>query len=148
MYQNALSKIYTLCQLGFVSLTFRELSKIVSRKYTMPEITFLVWISNWNFPWGGGQARGGGGSGPPTPGVQPPNPANFFVSNVTPLPFFPYFFSGTPAPNSDTHTHTLAHTHTHPGPLPPVHHMSAQSLGWLNSVPLPAAIPSSDETVS
>ena len=32
-----------------VSLTFCELSKIISQKYTMPEITFLVRISSWNF---------------------------------------------------------------------------------------------------
>ena len=36
------------CQ-GVVSLTFRELSKIISRKYTTPEITFTVRISSWNF---------------------------------------------------------------------------------------------------
>ena len=42
-----------------------------------------------------------GGSGPPTPGVQPPYPRPNF-SPLTPPPFFPYFFfSGTPAPNSD-----------------------------------------------
>ena len=34
---------------GVVSLTFRELSKIISRKYTTPEITFTVRISSWNF---------------------------------------------------------------------------------------------------
>ena len=34
---------------GVVSLTFRELSKIISRKYTMPVITFMVRISRWNF---------------------------------------------------------------------------------------------------
>ena len=34
---------------GVVSLTFRELSKIISRKYTIPEITFMVKISSWNF---------------------------------------------------------------------------------------------------
>ena len=34
---------------GGVSLTFREHSKIISRKYTMPEITFMVRISSWNF---------------------------------------------------------------------------------------------------
>ena len=27
----------------------RELSKIISRKYTMPEIPFMVGISSWNF---------------------------------------------------------------------------------------------------
>ena len=32
-----------------VSLTFRKLSKeVISRKYTMPEITFMVRISSWN----------------------------------------------------------------------------------------------------
>ena len=35
--------------LGVVSLTFHELSKIILRKYTMPEITFTVRISIWNF---------------------------------------------------------------------------------------------------
>ena len=34
---------------GVVSLTFRELSKIILRKYTMPEITFALRISSWNF---------------------------------------------------------------------------------------------------
>ena len=34
--------------LGAVSQTFRELSKIISRKYTMPEITFMMRISSWN----------------------------------------------------------------------------------------------------
>ena len=33
---------------GVVSLTFRELSKIISRKYTTPEITFMIRISSWN----------------------------------------------------------------------------------------------------
>ena len=32
-----------------VSLMFRELSKIILRKYTMPVITFMVIISSWNF---------------------------------------------------------------------------------------------------
>ena len=36
-------------QLGVVSLTFRELSKIISRKYTTPKITFTVRISSWKF---------------------------------------------------------------------------------------------------
>ena len=36
-------------QLGVVSLTFHKLSKIISREYTMPEITFTVRISSWNF---------------------------------------------------------------------------------------------------
>ena len=35
--------------LGVVSLTFRELSKIISRKYITPEITFTARISSWNF---------------------------------------------------------------------------------------------------
>ena len=35
--------------LGVVSRTFRELSKIISRKYTMTVITFMVRISSWNF---------------------------------------------------------------------------------------------------
>ena len=35
--------------LGDVSLTFRELPKILSRKYTTPEITFMVRISIWKF---------------------------------------------------------------------------------------------------
>ena len=35
--------------LGFVSLKFGELSKIISRKYTVPEITFMMRISSWNF---------------------------------------------------------------------------------------------------
>ena len=34
--------------LGVVSLTLRELSKIISRKYTMPKITFMLIISSWN----------------------------------------------------------------------------------------------------
>ena len=34
---------------GVVSLTFHELSKIISRKYTMPEITFTVRIPSWSF---------------------------------------------------------------------------------------------------
>ena len=35
--------------LGAVSLTSRELPKIFSRKYTTPEITFMVIISIWKF---------------------------------------------------------------------------------------------------
>ena len=34
---------------GVVSLTFRELPKIFSRKYPTPEITFMVRISIWKF---------------------------------------------------------------------------------------------------
>ena len=34
---------------GAVSLTFRELSKEILRKYTMPKIPFMVKISSWNF---------------------------------------------------------------------------------------------------
>ena len=34
---------------GCVSLTFRELSKIISWKYTIPEITFFVRTSSWTF---------------------------------------------------------------------------------------------------
>ena len=34
--------------LGVVSLMFHELSKIISRKCTMPEMTFMVRISSWN----------------------------------------------------------------------------------------------------
>ena len=34
---------------GFVSLKFWELSKITSPKFTMPDITFVVLISSWNF---------------------------------------------------------------------------------------------------
>ena len=38
-----------LSQLGVVSLTFHDLSKIILRKYIMLEITlFLLWISSWN----------------------------------------------------------------------------------------------------
>ena len=33
---------------GVVSLTFRELSKIISQKYATPEITFMIRISSWN----------------------------------------------------------------------------------------------------
>ena len=33
--------------LGVVSLTFPELSKIISRKYTMTEITLMVRIASW-----------------------------------------------------------------------------------------------------
>ena len=47
-----------------------------------------------------GSGGGQGGSGPPTPGVQCPYPRPIFPS-LPPPPFFPYFFSGTPAPNSD-----------------------------------------------
>ena len=35
--------------LGGVSLTFHKLSKIIAWKYTVPEITFMVRISNSNF---------------------------------------------------------------------------------------------------
>ena len=41
--------MYMVMYQGAVSLTFRELSKIISRKYTTPEITFMVRISNQNF---------------------------------------------------------------------------------------------------
>ena len=34
---------------GVVSITFHELFKIISPKYTMPEITVMVIISNWIF---------------------------------------------------------------------------------------------------
>ena len=34
---------------GGVLLRFRELSKMISRKYTMPEITFVMRISSWNY---------------------------------------------------------------------------------------------------
>ena len=34
---------------GVVSLTFRELLKIISRKYTIQEMTFMMRISSWNF---------------------------------------------------------------------------------------------------
>ena len=34
---------------GVVSLTFPELSKIISRKYTMPKTTFMVGILSWKF---------------------------------------------------------------------------------------------------
>ena len=37
------------CDLWVVSLMRYELSKIISRKYTKPEITFIVIISSWNF---------------------------------------------------------------------------------------------------
>ena len=37
------------CSLGVVSLMFHELSKIISRKYTMPQITFTARISSWKF---------------------------------------------------------------------------------------------------
>ena len=33
----------------FVSLIFRELSDIISRKYTIPQITFIMQIAIWNF---------------------------------------------------------------------------------------------------
>ena len=36
-------------QQGVVSLTLHELAKIISRKYTTPEITFMVRNSSWNF---------------------------------------------------------------------------------------------------
>ena len=35
--------------LGVISLTFRALFKIISRKCTIPEITFMVIILSWNF---------------------------------------------------------------------------------------------------
>ena len=35
--------------IGVVSLMFHELSKIISQKYKVPEITFIVRISNWDF---------------------------------------------------------------------------------------------------
>ena len=38
--------------MGVVSLTFCELSKIISWKYTMSEITFMVRISSWNMALG------------------------------------------------------------------------------------------------
>ena len=34
--------------MAFVSLMFRELSNIISWKYTMQEITFMVWNLSWN----------------------------------------------------------------------------------------------------
>ena len=34
---------------GVISLMFLELSKTIWRKYTMPEITFILRISSWNF---------------------------------------------------------------------------------------------------
>ena len=37
------------CRLRVVSLTFHVLSKIISRKYTIPETIFMVRISSWNF---------------------------------------------------------------------------------------------------
>ena len=45
---NAQTPLHMLSQ-GVVSLTFRELSKTISRKYTMSEITFMVRIWSWNF---------------------------------------------------------------------------------------------------
>ena len=41
--------IHELIIQGVVSITFRELSKIILRKHTMPKITFMVRISSWNF---------------------------------------------------------------------------------------------------
>ena len=38
-----------LMNLGIVSLTLHKLSKIILWKYTMPEITFMVRFSSWNF---------------------------------------------------------------------------------------------------
>ena len=38
--------------MGVVSLTFCELSKIISWKYTMSEITFMARISSWNMALG------------------------------------------------------------------------------------------------
>ena len=46
---GAMSMPWPLMILGVVSLTFCELSKIISRRYTMPEMTFMVRISSWNF---------------------------------------------------------------------------------------------------
>ena len=37
------------CHLGGVSQKFCKLSKIIMRKYTIPEITLIVRISSWNF---------------------------------------------------------------------------------------------------
>ena len=49
-HQSAYLKWYYTQTLGVVvSLTFRKLSKIISRKYTTPEITFMMSISSWNF---------------------------------------------------------------------------------------------------
>ena len=45
-YQTAFASASSL---GVVSLRFRELSKIISWKYTMPETTFMLRISSWNF---------------------------------------------------------------------------------------------------
>ena len=45
---NSSRSFHAVCQ-GVVSLTFRELPKIFSRKYTTPEITFMVRISIWKF---------------------------------------------------------------------------------------------------
>ena len=47
LWPGALTAFDNCQQLGVVSLTLRELSKIISRKYTMPEITFMVRISRW-----------------------------------------------------------------------------------------------------
>ena len=50
MFVNRPLKYASKCHiLGVVSLTFRELSKIISRKYTMPVIIFMVTISSWKF---------------------------------------------------------------------------------------------------
>ena len=38
----------TILPKGNVSLTFREHSKMISRKYIMPQITVMVTISSWN----------------------------------------------------------------------------------------------------
>ena len=41
--------VWWLINQGIVSLTFCRLSKIISPKFTMPDITFLLRISGWNF---------------------------------------------------------------------------------------------------
>ena len=46
---NEMSGYENPCKCGVVSLTFRELSKIISRKYKMREITFMVSISSRYF---------------------------------------------------------------------------------------------------
>ena len=55
-----------------------------------------------------------GGSGPPTPGVQPHYPAQFFPPYSPPL--LSYFFSGTPVQNSDFLP--LSPAHLTPAPCP------------------------------
>ena len=49
VYDNYFRLIAKVRDQGVVSQTYHELAKIISWKYTTPEITFMVKISSWNF---------------------------------------------------------------------------------------------------